>query len=178
VTAAAARQVASARHSRTHRWGTTAASSLRPAVSRCRPPAGHPDGLIRLSGRIPRRRGTPNPSSCPGTQASAPRAKVSLADPAPAPAATAAAHPDPRGGRQPDPPQPNPRHQRHQLPVLPPGMICFPDSRVKGASGAAQRGASRPPDPAARSQNPRQPSRQEAECRTPRNPLVACGRCR
>src|ERR1019366_7910549 len=48
------------------RWGTTAAGSRQSPV---RPPgpcrAGQPaDGLKRMSGRIPRRRGTPNPSSC------------------------------------------------------------------------------------------------------------------
>jgi len=47
------------------RWGITAASSRQSAVSRNGPAAqGQADGLYRLSGRIPRRRGTPNRSSC------------------------------------------------------------------------------------------------------------------
>ena len=65
VTAAAARQTPQARTTAdAHKMGNHR-GQLPP--TRCQPPParkGRADGLIRLSGRIPRRRGAPNPSSC------------------------------------------------------------------------------------------------------------------
>ena len=153
VNAAAARRAQARITAMLTRWGTTAASSLRIAVSRPRPARGRADGLIRLSGRLPPR-GTPNPSSCRrGRERAPPQAKVRLADPAPAPAATAARTPS-RGGRQPGPHNRIP-HLRGLPAPTPPAMIWqLPGGRVKGHLRWPLRGRCAPLDPAARSQNP------------------------
>ena len=108
------------------------------------------DGLHRLSGRIPRGRGTTHPSSCDRACTTGPRAKVRLA----APTASAAPTGAPSAATRPPATTRRPIGSPHLPPLPQPGSPPAPGSQIirtvspaSRAPAASLRERSAPPDP-------------------------------
>ena len=123
---------------------------------RCQPPSrpaaqGQADGLYRPSGRIPRKRGTPNQSSCRRGKRRRPVGLGKPGCPLRPPAITGRSPAHQTGKDQP----PNSQvslSSSSRLPAQPP-HDPLPGGRVKGACGAAPRALRAPMTRPARSQN-------------------------